>query len=637
MSVFQYQPLDNSSSEIRLVKLSLAANELDKIKIDLFHAFLDDHPSYKALSYTWDAPFEEGLEELSAWNDPKETHSILINDQEFLVRRNLEAAIRHLRSQPNAQDDSLFWIDAICIDQSSIAERNHQVRRMKDIYKAAKGVVAWLGPEAKESGLAMTRFRAVFDQILSPNEDIFNVFSRPLSQQYPNLFAGEGKVVEPRLAIAMCWLFQRAWWKRSWIVQEATINQHTSIVCGTNSVSIDAVVFSMYFLMDLLVVSSSAIIPSSTDPQLDIAGGYQLSVNTSLEELALMAALSITIKLVGVRLKMQGWSWGISQNVQTDLLSLLSTFHDWRATDPRDKVYALFGLLSVPESSKIQPDYSLSFQKVYGQVVQSSIESLGTLDVFGYCSLQQELENELPSWVPDWRARKKPHEADMATPLQTQCLQQGDEPYQASGASQPVLYFSEDFTTLHLGGLQIDTLKNVRTLDANHLDEHSASHWSNELHREPDSLQSTSTGASVSISLQPEDMAFLNERSQNICSPESFAFQQKQFDKSLIALFSSKSSTDPMEAWDRIRKLVSVGTSRKLIISERFVGLGPEAAQAGDIICILFGGRIPYLLRPSSDDSYLLVGECYINGLMYGEALNHAEEWGVQKKEFMLR
>jgi hypothetical protein len=81
VSTFQYQPLDTDSSEIRLVKLCLADNDLDEIKINLFLAFLDHHPSYKALSYTWDAPFEEGLNELSAWNDPKETRSISINDQ----------------------------------------------------------------------------------------------------------------------------------------------------------------------------------------------------------------------------------------------------------------------------------------------------------------------------------------------------------------------------------------------------------------------------------------------------------------------------------------------------------------------------------------------------------------------------
>lgn len=68
----------------------------------------------------------------------------------------------------------------------------------------------WLGPEAKESGLAMARLRAVFDQILSQNEDIFDFVAQPRSRNYPNLFGGESKVVEPRLAIAMCWLFQRA-------------------------------------------------------------------------------------------------------------------------------------------------------------------------------------------------------------------------------------------------------------------------------------------------------------------------------------------------------------------------------------------------------------------------------------------
>ena len=339
--------------------------------------------------------------------------------------------------------------------------------------------------------------------------------------------------------------------------------------------------------MDLLVVSSSAITSSSADSQLEADVGYQLNVNTSLEELALMAALSTAIKLAEVRLRMHGWGRGISQNVQIDLLSLLSTFQDWRANDPWDKVYALSRLLPAPESKKIVPDYSLSFQKVYGQVVQYCIESLGTLDIFGYCSLQ-DLENELPSWVPDWRARNKPHEADMAIPLHTQSLQQGEAPYQASGASQPVLHFPEDFTTLHIEGLQIDTLKSVGALDASHLDQPPAACESEDPYREPGSLRNTNVGATVSISLQPEDMAFLNERAQSNSPSESYAFQQEQFDKSLMSLFPPPHSADPTEAWDRIRKLLNVGTSRKLVTSERFVGLGPKGAQVGDVVCIFF-------------------------------------------------
>jgi hypothetical protein len=305
------------------------------------------------------------------------------------------------------------------------------------------------------------------------------------------------------------------------------------------------------------------------------------------------SSLSPTVKIVPI------YSQGKAKLSNLDLLSLLSAFRDWRTTDPRDKVYSLLGLLSAPESGKILPDYSLSFQKIYGQVVQSSIETLGALDALGYCSLRRDSESGLPSWVPDWRARDRPHEADMAMPLHAQSSQQGEAPYQASGASQHGLHFSEDFTTLCVEGLQIDTLKNVSNHDASHLDLPLDDDWPREIQRQPDNLRNADVSAAVSISLQPEDMAFLDERAQSIGSCESLTFQRKQFDKSLMALFPSKSSTDPMAAWDRIRRLIGVGTLRKLIISERYVGLGPEAAQAGDVVCILFGGRIPYLLRRS--------------------------------------
>jgi hypothetical protein len=47
----------------------------------------------------------------------------------------------------------------------------------------------------------------------------------------------------------------------------------------------------------------------------------------------------------------------------------------------------------------------------------------------------------------------------------------------------------------------------------------------------------------------------------------------------------------------------------------------PEGAEHGDIICVLAGGRVPYVLRPCDDGFYRLVGECYVDGAMHGEAL----------------
>ena len=44
-----------------------------------------------------------------------------------------------------------FWIDAICIQQSDVSERNHQVRMMGLIYKRAAFVLAWLGMDCEKA------------------------------------------------------------------------------------------------------------------------------------------------------------------------------------------------------------------------------------------------------------------------------------------------------------------------------------------------------------------------------------------------------------------------------------------------------------------------------------------------------
>lgn len=58
-------------------------------------------------------------------------------------------------------------------------------------------------------------------------------------------------------------------------------------------------------------------------------------------------------------------------------------------------------------------------------------------------------------------------------------------------------------------------------------------------------------------------------------------------------------------------------TGRKLFITRKgHLGLGPGALQEGDVVCVLFGGIVPFVLRRCEDASCLLVGECYVHGFM---------------------
>jgi hypothetical protein len=91
---------------------------------------------------------------------------------------------------------------------------------------------------------------------------------------------------------------------------------------------------------------------------------------------------------------------------------------------------------------------------------------------------------------------------------------------------------------------------------------------------------------------------------------------------------SNKDHLETPSAVTRTEELYSrmavVQTYRRLMTtSQGRIGIAPKAAKQGDIICILFGSRTPLVIRPIPDfeNCFTLVGECYVEGVMDGEAL----------------
>ncbi|KAF1967421.1 heterokaryon incompatibility, partial [Bimuria novae-zelandiae CBS 107.79] len=82
---------------------------------------------YTCLSYVW-GPEDQG-------------HTILINDKPYKVRRNLFEFLGVARTMHHSK---WLWIDALCINQASITECNHQVQQMGLIYSNAVEVLSWL-------------------------------------------------------------------------------------------------------------------------------------------------------------------------------------------------------------------------------------------------------------------------------------------------------------------------------------------------------------------------------------------------------------------------------------------------------------------------------------------------------------
>lgn len=137
MLQYTYTPLDTSRPQIRLFHLRPGKRD-EPLHVDLFTALLDEEPQFYALSYVW--------------GDPAARCNLYINECQFSVTANLATALKLLRDEKMS---ITVWADAICIDQSNIPERNHQVAQMRSLYRSAKRVYACLGEVSGNSNFAL--------------------------------------------------------------------------------------------------------------------------------------------------------------------------------------------------------------------------------------------------------------------------------------------------------------------------------------------------------------------------------------------------------------------------------------------------------------------------------------------------
>lgn len=90
----------------------------------------------------------------------------------------------------------------------------------------------------------------------------------------------------------------------------------------------------------------------------------------------------------------------------TEILQLLINTNACHATEPRDKVFALFGIVDSAQEHGLIADYMMDTEEVYTGITLHIIKSSRKLDVLAYCSGEKNVLS-LPSWVPDWSAKRR--------------------------------------------------------------------------------------------------------------------------------------------------------------------------------------------------------------------------------------
>jgi Heterokaryon incompatibility protein (HET) len=134
---FEYEHLPDKRRSMRLLQLFASSPENPQIECKLVSVDIDPKKltrgsiktEYEALSWCWGPP------------QATSTSYINIRKNERMyskkVQPDLLAALKALR---HPQEDRYLWIDAICVNQADIGERNHQVEMMSIIYGQAKSV-----------------------------------------------------------------------------------------------------------------------------------------------------------------------------------------------------------------------------------------------------------------------------------------------------------------------------------------------------------------------------------------------------------------------------------------------------------------------------------------------------------------
>ncbi|KAM0252147.1 hypothetical protein ACHAQJ_007844 [Trichoderma viride] len=193
-----YRGRELNKDSLRLVEIQPAAHESDPVVCTLTEVNFGSRPKFEALSYMWGAE--------------KANDAITLNGLPFEVGRNLLDALLFLRSRVVSEKPYRpFWIDAICINQGDVEERNRQLRIMDHIYFRAGTVVVWLGSKYAE-------FQREMIGELKPEED---------SPQGGN--STQQKMVR--------YLRTDPYWDRLWILQEIGRAKRLRVCFGNESSS----------------------------------------------------------------------------------------------------------------------------------------------------------------------------------------------------------------------------------------------------------------------------------------------------------------------------------------------------------------------------------------------------------------
>lgn len=535
---------------------------------------------YEAVSYVW---MEAGGR-----------RSIQVSGEITSVTNNLYDALQRLRYPTQTRT---LWVDQLCIDQWDNEKKAKQVDMMRLIYRQCDRCLIWFGELSPTADFSTEDVENIFEFIRVIGDPALNPkMQQPLLEKLSSPETSH----RARTAFVALGIHGNPWWSRIWTVQESILPRAAQLVWGSQ------------------VIEWSEVQQASRNW---CSGLWVLAPESVMIFKDLMDEVASPVR--GLELAQLGES----------PLNILERWRYRGATDPRDKIFALLGLFPESPFSSVQHcDYTLSVKAVYTGVTVDLLEIEGGLRSF--VGIRGSINHGLPTWVTDFASVPSVNTSERWWNHIHRYIRCNADAYTTFNHA-----YLPEVQALQPTGIRIDGVDDVAEdfLSAN---EHTGI-------REDDLLRvirSWHDKTNWNAAKFGQEYPNGNTRKNAFGATLIGDFLVDEFPTRGALPDEHRMVVHHVTTGDKISSYTLSHSLRTFVMNQRFfvttdglMGMGPQMMKSGDEVWILFGGRVPFILRPrhsagEPDNGYILVGHAFVYGIMDGEAVSsrRAEQRSVR-------
>jgi hypothetical protein len=616
--------------EIRLLQVR-PGNTLSTISCDFLYVDLGSAKDYAALSYTWGT---------AAPSIP-----ILLHGKVTLVSENLYLALLHLRKR----GVTLIWVDALCINQEDLAERARQVSHMEEVYRRTSIVWVWLGDSDEFSELA-------FDELHGMGQSLDWDGAVPREHLVKELDQ------HPQKWRAISELLYRPWFRRMWIIQEVLSARRAMMICGKDVIDVDLFLKLVYSMLRAGILKSVL----AFHPNRHELSGGPLRVAFDQLSFLVKAKYEMTDFLALHKFKktllnfMAETRSAEATNPLDKIYGIFSLASDacsmgyWHSDGEKRSPWRPFEI-----------DYTLTKEDVFINITKAIICTSRSLEILRFAKYKPNSTSNLPSWVADW-ANLTPHAVPDYLPLEhidsnrshswrplPKAPEDSEEPDLWNSIARETTkrcraYFDIGLAnTLTIKGIHVDTIETLSSdtipqdhglfsfdpQNANATEQLKKGHdfleslkiWSEECIQHAETCAPYPTGQSISSALWsvlnghdartedqvPDGCLALPRAIEHLQTAVDILEKQISSEHvgALCDIVQFAALSNFIQCLSRLPKMSVTCFEQKFATTQkRYMGLMPDGAKVGDLICAIYGCEAPMVLRRCEGGHFRFVG-----------------------------